>query len=88
MFSTKSGAAKLSLAVVLALVVLKLVVASITGSISILAQAMDSVLDVFAVVATFFAIGIASRPADEEHPFGHGKVLKIRLSNSNTLCAS
>ncbi len=74
MFSTKSGAAKLSLAVVLALVVLKLVVASITGSISILAQAMDSVLDVFAVVATFFAIGIASRPADEEHPFGHGKV--------------
>ncbi len=77
MFSTKSGAAKLSLSVVTALVVLKLVVASITGSISILAQAMDSVLDVFAVVAPFFAIGIASRPADEEHPFGHGKVEDI-----------
>jgi cation diffusion facilitator family transporter len=74
MFSTKSGAAKISLAVVAALVVLKLVFAIVTGSISILAQAMDSVLDVFAVVATFFAIGFASRPADEEHPYGHGKV--------------
>ena len=74
MFSTGSGAAKLSLIVVVGLVVLKVVVAVITGSISISAQAADSFLDLFAVFITLFAIRMASVPADEEHPFGHGKV--------------
>ena len=77
MFSTKSGAAKLSLVVVIGLIVLKIVVAVITGSISILAQAVDSFLDLFAVVITFFAVSIAAKPADKEHPFGHGKAENI-----------
>jgi cation diffusion facilitator family transporter len=77
MFSGQSGAAKLSLVVVIGLIALKVVVAVITGSISILAQAADSLLDLFAVIITFFAIGMATRPADEEHPFGHGKVENI-----------
>ncbi|MFC1929229.1 cation diffusion facilitator family transporter [Chloroflexota bacterium] len=74
MFSTRSGAAKLSLAIVIGLIVLKALVAVITGSISITAQAVDSFLDLFAISITFFAIRIAGVPADEEHPFGHGKV--------------
>ncbi len=77
MFSTRSGAARLSLVVVIGLIVLKVVVAVLTGSISILAQAADSFLDLFAIVVTFFAINIATKPADEEHPFGHGKVENI-----------
>ncbi len=77
MFSTRSGAARLSLVVVIGLFVLKVVAAAITGSISILAQAADSFLDLFAIVVTFFAISIATKPADEEHPFGHGKVENI-----------
>jgi len=77
MFSTQSGAAKLMLIVVIGLIVLKVVVAVITGSISILAQAVDSSLDLFAVVITFFTIRIAAKPADKEHPFGHGKVENI-----------
>ncbi len=77
MFSTPSGTAKLSLIVVTGLVSLKAVVAVITGSISILAQAVDSFLDLFAVAVTFFAVIIANKPADEEHPFGHGKVENI-----------
>ena len=77
MFSTRSGAAKLSLFVITGLVAFKVVVAIITGSISILAQAVDSFLDLFAVAITFFAITIATKPADEEHPFGHGKVENI-----------
>ena len=77
MFSTKSGAAKLSLIVIIGLVVFKVVVAVITGSISILAQAVDSFLDLFAIVITVFAVSIAAKPADEEHPFGHGKVENI-----------
>lgn len=77
MFSTQSGAAKLMLIVVIGLIVLKVVVAVITGSISILAQAVDSSLDLFAVVITFFTIRIAAKPADKEHPFGHGKAENI-----------
>jgi len=77
MFSTTSGAAKLSLIVITGLIALKAAVAVITGSISILAQAVDSFLDLFAVVIIFFAIGMATRPADKEHPFGHGKVENI-----------
>ena len=77
MFSSRSGAAKLSLAVVIGLILLKVAVAVITGSISIFAQALDSFLDLFAVVITFFAIVIAAKPADAEHPFGHGKAEDI-----------
>ncbi len=75
--SKKKSAVKLMLIVVIGLVVLKVVVAIITGSISILAQAVDSSLDLLAVVVTFVAISIATRPADKEHPFGHGKAENI-----------
>ncbi len=74
MFATKSGAAKLALVAVIGLVALKIVAAVITGSISITAQAVDSFLDLFAVAIIIFAVGMASLPADGEHPFGHGKV--------------
>jgi len=74
MFSTRSGAAKLSLAVIIGLVSLKIAVGAITGSLSILAQAADSFFDLIAVSITLVAVRIAAIPADEEHPFGHGKV--------------
>jgi cation diffusion facilitator family transporter len=76
-FSTRSGAVKLSLVVIIGLTVLKVTVAVITGSISIFAQAADSFFDLFAVAVTFLAVIIAAKPADEEHPFGHGKVEDI-----------
>jgi cation diffusion facilitator family transporter len=77
MFSGRSGAARLSLVVVIGLIVLKVAVGAVTGSLSVLAQAVDSFLDLFAVVITFLAVHIAARPADEEHPFGHGKAENI-----------
>lgn len=73
MFSTRKGAARLSLIVIVSLVILKGVVAFLTGSISITAQAVDSFLDLFAVGITLLAIRMADEPADTEHPFGHGK---------------
>jgi cation diffusion facilitator family transporter len=77
MFATRSGAVRLSLAVVIGLIVFKVVVGVITGSISIIAQAVDSFLDLLAIVITLFAVIIATKPADENHPFGHGKVENI-----------
>jgi len=73
-FSSRRGAAKLALIVVIGLIVLKVVVAVRTGSLSISAQAADSFLDLFAIAVVFFAVRVAAMPADEEHPFGHGKV--------------
>jgi cation diffusion facilitator family transporter len=73
-FSTPSGAARLLLITVVGLFGLKVVVGVLTGSISIWAQAVDSSLDIFAVVITFLTVGFSAKPADEEHPFGHGKV--------------
>ncbi len=77
MFSSQRGAAKLALVVVIGLIALKVVVAVITGSISIFAQAADSFLDLLAIIITFSAISMSTKPADEKHPFGHGKVENI-----------
>ena len=77
MFSSRSGAAKLSLSVIIGLVALKVMVGILTGSLSIMAQAADSFLDLLAVALTLFAVRIAIKPADEDHPFGHGKVENV-----------
>ncbi len=77
MFSTKTGAAKLLVGVVIGLIVIKLLVSWLTGSISVLAQSTDSFFDLFAGLITFSAIRIATKPADAEHPYGHGKVEDI-----------
>jgi cation diffusion facilitator family transporter len=72
-FSTPAGAARLLLGTVLGLFAIKVLVGVFTGSISIWAQAVDSSLDIFAVVITFLTVGYSAKPADHEHPFGHGK---------------
>jgi cation diffusion facilitator family transporter len=73
-FSTPIGAARLFLATVVTLILLKIVVGVITGSISIWAQLADSSLDFLAGVVTFLTVGFSAKPADKEHPFGHGKM--------------
>ena len=45
----------------------------ISGSISIISEAVHSFSDFLASILTFFAISRSSEPADKEHPFGHGK---------------
>ena len=52
----------------------KLVIGLLTGSLGILAEAAHSALDLVAAAITFFAVRISDRPADESHPYGHGKV--------------
>ena len=52
----------------------KLVVGLATGSLGLLAEAAHSGLDLVAAVITYFAVRFSDRPADAEHPYGHGKV--------------
>ena len=56
-----------------ALVAIKLVTGLAVGSLGLVAEAMHSGTDLVAALLTFFALGVAGRPADREHPFGHGK---------------
>jgi cation diffusion facilitator family transporter len=55
------------------LVVLKLVTGLLTGSLGLVAEAMHSGTDLVAALLTFFALGVAVRAPDKDHPFGHGK---------------
>ena len=55
------------------LIVVKLAAWYVTGSISLLASLVDSVMDSFASLINLFAIRYSLQPADEEHRFGHGK---------------
>ena len=62
-----------SVAIGVALVVAKLFVGLLTGSLGILSEAAHSFLDLAASVFTLFAVRTARKPADSEHPYGHGR---------------
>jgi cation diffusion facilitator family transporter len=52
----------------------KFVVGFMTGSLGIIAEAAHSALDLVAAVVTYVALHLASKPADREHTYGHGKI--------------
>lgn len=74
MFSSKKGAAGLFLGVVIGLILFKGAVAWFTNSLSILAQAADSLLDLLSGFIILIAVRAADKEEDEEHPYGHGKL--------------
>lgn len=55
------------------LVVGKLVVGLLTGSLGIISEAVHSLLDLAASGFTLVAVRTARKPADTEHPYGHGR---------------
>lgn len=73
----KSRAAALSIGSNTCLVAGKLVIGFASGSVAIVAEALHSGIDLVAAVIAFFSVRIADRPADGDHPFGHGKAEAI-----------
>lgn len=73
----KSSAALSSVLAAVGLTTFKIIVGILTNSLGILAEAAHSALDLAAAVMTFFAVRVADKPADPDHPFGHGKVENI-----------
>ncbi len=69
----KKVAAGLSITSNAVIILLKIVAGILSGSISIISEAIHSFSDFLASVLTFFAVSHSSEPADKEHPFGHGK---------------
>jgi cation diffusion facilitator family transporter len=73
----KSRVAALSVISNTVLVLFKAFVGILIGSVSVLSEAIHSGMDLVAALIAFFAVRIAGRAADEEHPFGHTKVENI-----------
>lgn len=69
----KTKAAKVAMSVAFCLAVSKAAVGFLTGSLSILSSAVDSILDIAASFFNFIAIKKAEEPADTGHQYGHGK---------------
>ena len=69
----KLRAARLSLIINFLLILIKLVVALLTGSLAILAELMHSFFDMLASFFAYLGIRKADEPADESHQFGHEK---------------
>jgi cation diffusion facilitator family transporter len=57
----------------LVLIGLKLGAGLASGSLGLVSEAVHSGTDLVAALLTFFALGVAGRPADPGHPYGHGK---------------
>jgi cation diffusion facilitator family transporter len=59
------------------LIILKLIIGIISGSVSILSEAIHSSMDLVAALIAFFSVKVSDNPPDKEHPYGHGKIENI-----------
>ncbi|HSP54685.1 MAG TPA: cation diffusion facilitator family transporter [Dehalococcoidia bacterium] len=79
--------AAISLVATAGLLALKLTLGLISDSIAVLGDAVDSGTDLTAATAALVSIQIAARPADEDHPYGHGKVESLSAGVAATIIA-
>lgn len=75
--SRKSRAALISVLSNSLLVAMKLVIGLLTGSVSIISEAIHSANDLLAALIAFISVRISDKPPDDEHPYGHGKAESI-----------
>jgi cation diffusion facilitator family transporter len=59
------------------LVLFKVIVGVLIGSVSIISEAIHSGMDLLAAIIAMFSVKTSNIPADERHPFGHGKIENI-----------
>ncbi len=57
----------------LVITVLKFGVFWLTNSVAILSDALESIINIVAAGVMFYSLWLSNRPADKEHPYGHGK---------------
>ena len=71
--SEKKLAAGLSIVSNSTIIILKLIAGFVSGSISVISEAIHSMSDLLASFLTFFSVLKSAKPADSDHPYGHGK---------------
>ncbi len=69
---TKAGA--IGIACNLLLSVIKILIGSLTASISIVADGLNNLSDIGSSVITMIGFKLSDKPADSEHPYGHGRM--------------
>ena len=72
-FMGKKQVTLFSLIITILLVIVKIIVAYLSNSISVFSEALNNGLDLVTVLITFLAIRISTRPPDKDHTYGHGK---------------
>ena len=70
---TKKRAALLSICSNIGLITSKFLVGILTGSVSVISEAIHSFTDLLAAIIAYFSVRVSSNPADIEHQYGHGK---------------
>ncbi len=73
----KKNIALLSVASNTILIALKLIVGVMTGSVSVISEAVHSATDWLAAVIAFTAVKISAMPPDDNHPYGHEKIENV-----------
>jgi cation diffusion facilitator family transporter len=78
-------AALLSVLVGAVVLALKLLAAQVTGSVALLSDALESVVNVVAAAVLWLALRVSARPADHNHPYGHAKAEYFSAGFEGTL---
>ena len=73
----KVSIARLSILSNTILILMKLVVGIISGSVSIISEAIHSSMDLVAAIIAFLSVRVSDNPPDKRHPYGHGKIENI-----------
>ena len=85
--SPEKKATIVSSSVAALLTLMKLVVGIMSGSVAVLASAIDSVLDMFVSLFNYFAISKSEKPADETFNYGRGKIEALASVIEGTIIA-
>lgn len=73
----KIKTARLSIFSNIFLIIIKVFAGLLSGSVSIISEAIHSGIDLIASAIAFFAVKISSKAPDKRHPYGHGKFENI-----------
>ena len=76
-WNRKSRAALLSISSNITLIIMKVIVGVISGSVSIISEAIHSGMDLVAALIAFFSVRKSDAPPDERHPYGHDKIENV-----------
>lgn len=73
----KTSTAALSVLSNSILIIIKVIVGLLIGSVSVISEAIHSGVDLIAAIIALFAVRASGRARDERHPYGHGKYENI-----------
>lgn len=77
MMIEKIKVARISIISNILLIIMKIIVGILSGSVSIISEAIHSSMDLIAALIAFFSVRVSDNPPDSRHPYGHGKVENI-----------